>query len=116
MLDDTLLPTIAPLCCALEISRLRLLIIKIKKSGERGNPYLMPLETRKKLEGVPLTSTTKFEDSTQPIIQLTPTTDTPIYRRTSLRKFQFTQLKALTRSNLSTKTFFFSNFMECSTS
>ena len=78
MLNETFIPAIAPLFCALEMSKLRLSIIKIKRSGERGNPYLMPLEIGKKMEGVPLTSTTKFEDSTQAIIQLTPTTGTTI--------------------------------------
>ena len=77
-LGDTLIPKITPLPCPLVISKLKLSIISIKRRGDRGQPYLIPIDTGKNLEGVPLMRTTKLEDSTQPIIQFIKVPGIPI--------------------------------------
>ena len=85
-MDVILTPVMIPRCCAFRINRLRLSMISIDSRGERGHPCLMPLDPVKNLEGMPLTNTAKFDDITQPKIQLTPTVGIPICKMTSLRK------------------------------
>ena len=72
----------------------------MKSSGERGKPYLIPLEALKNLDGASLIKTTKFVEVRQPIIQLTPRRGTPIWINISLMYDQLTLSNALTRSNL----------------
>ena len=87
-------------------------MIKINNRGESGHPCLIPLEAGKNLEGVPFTNIEKFEDSTQPRIQFTPTKGMSICKRTSLRKVQLTLSKALTKSSLRIIAFFIFYFYD----
>ena len=95
---------------------LRLSIIRMNKTGDRGQPYRIPLEAGKKYEGVPLIKTTKQEFLKHPIIQLTPNRGIHIYRSKSLRKVQLTLSKALTKSSFSTRTLEVLDLMECKNS
>ena len=87
-------PLISPFCWALVMIMLRLSIIRMNKTGDRGQPYRIPLEAGKKYEGVPLIKTTKQEFLTHPIIQLTPIRGMPIWRSTSLRKGPIDSIKS----------------------
>ena len=80
---------------------------RINSKGDNRKPCLIPLEARKKSEGVPFTKTEKLEEVMHPMIQFTPMTGKPICNKMSLRKVQFTWSNALTRSSLRTKNFFF---------
>ena len=50
----------------------------MNKSGDRGQPYRIPLVAGKKSDGVPLIKIAKQEFVTHPIIQLTPIRGMPI--------------------------------------
>ena len=110
-LGATLMPNMWPLLSALVINQLSPSMISINRRGDRGQPCLIPLDTWKNFEGVPLISTTKFADSTQPMIQFTKVQGIPICKSTSLKKDQLTLSKAFTRSSLSTNTLCFSTLI-----
>ena len=75
---EIFIPLIRPLFLASAIIILSPSITSIKSRGERGHLWQIPLEAGKKLEGIPLMSTTKFADVIQPIIQLTVRRGIPI--------------------------------------
>ena len=85
MLEETLTPMIFPLLYASMMRRLKLSITKMKTTGERGHPFLIPQEAGKKIR-VPLIRTSNLEKQIHPMIQLTPSTSSPICKMTSLRK------------------------------
>ena len=83
-----------------------------QRRGERGNPYLMPLEAVNKCNGEPFISRAKLTEVMQPIIQFTPSRGKPICRRMSLIKVQLTLSKALVRSSLRTRELLFLDLIE----
>ena len=101
------IPRMRPWSLALDIKRLRPSMTRIKSSGDRGQPCLMPREAEKNFEGVPLTRTTKFAEVRHPMIQLTTRRGAPICIKMRRTKYQLTRLKALIRSNLRMKAHIF---------
>ena len=73
-----MIPLIFPLLCASLIKRLSASMTRINSNGDKGKLFLMPWEARKKIKGDPFTSSAKFANDRQPIIQLTPTSGIPI--------------------------------------
>ena len=111
--EEFFIPLISPFNFASLINRLRPSMTRMNRRGDKGHPCLMPLETLKKFEGVPFTSTTKFADDKQPIIQLTPRRGTPIWIRMSLRKDQLTLSKAFTKSRFQIRAHLFFALVIC---
>jgi hypothetical protein len=64
----------------------------MKRSGESGNPYLIPLPLLKKSVASPLMRTTKEEEVIHDMIQLAKCNPNPIFRRINLRRSQSKQL------------------------
>ena len=77
-LEETFMPLTFPLRFASSIKRLSPSINKMNSKGDRGHPYLKPLEAGKKEEDDPFIRTAKLAEEMQPRIQLTPIRGTPI--------------------------------------
>ena len=72
------MPRILPFALASLINKLSPSITKINSRGDKGHPFLIPLEAVKKHEGVPLIKIAKLTEMRQPMIQLTPPKGIPI--------------------------------------
>ena len=68
MLEIMITPAILPLSFTFSISLLRPSTINKKRKEDWGQPYLIPLELRKKTIGTPLTNTKKLVEDTQNMI------------------------------------------------
>ena len=66
--EHDLLPDNFPSFIVAPIILLRPSMNNINKNGERGNPFLKPMENLKKFEGEPMTKTTQFVEDTHTII------------------------------------------------
>ena len=75
-------------------------IIRTKRKGERGSPFLMPIEGWKVLEGVPLTRMEKKVVETKVKIQFTKWLQKPKSNSIYFKNFQLSLSKALERSSL----------------
>ena len=100
---DIWIPLIRPLFQASAMRRLSPFMIKIKRRGERGQPWRIPQEAEKKSEGIPLISTAKVAEVRQPIIHLTVWRGTPIWIKIRRINVQLTLSKAFIKSILSRK-------------
>ena len=107
---------IFPFLLEYAINKLRPSTTKRNSEGNSGKPCLTPRLTLKVVEGVPLMSTAKFADITQPIIQLTVSRVDPTCNKISLNGVQLTLSYAFTRSILRTRSSKLQVLMECSAS
>ena len=61
-------PSVIPVSSALIINLLRTSATRVKRKGERGSPYLNPLEALTQPFAFPLTKIAKLEEDKQPLI------------------------------------------------
>lgn len=84
---------------AAEILLLRPSTIRMKRKGDKGSPFLIPLEGLKVGEGAPLTRIETKDEETNDRIHWVQVGWNPNARRTPLRYCQLILSKALDRSN-----------------